>query len=484
MNKVVIIGGGTAGYMAAAFFNNKGYDVTIIYDNNKKERLVVGESLTANTFYFLEQLCGFTRKDWMLGSDAVFKNGILYKNWAYDNERFFNTWEHTEVTPFSYPTIGHSYYKWAKTRPYFNQLFDTNKTYFTDIDTIPSVKYFDSCLTQNASLDGAFGIQLDAVKLSNFIETRLKDSIKTLHHTITEVVYKEQDVIKLVLDDGSYIDTTDTLIIDASGFSKVIISTHPQFKEESLSDITVPNRALLYPYEYDNKKDEMKPRTSVTRVSHGWIWNMPNAQRVGAGYVFNSNYSEDNEIILDFCKSVNHKNVIVSDVVKHGTFINFPSKRTKDVWLGNILSIGMSSGFIEPMEAPALLGVQFTLQYGIHYFKDATPANKKDVNNKVRDFVLSMCDFILLRYKTAGPNINSKFWDYVNLKAPTVGVDKFIKATSPIITHGSYGPCMPPLSHNNLICSVKFTDDLDKYTFIESDTLTMYEYLERLQHAC
>ena len=92
MQKVTIVGGGTAGYMSAAFFLNQGYDVTIIYNNEDNPRLVVGESLTANTYYFLENLCGFKREEWMIGSDAVHKNAVYYRDWGKDGEVFLNGW--------------------------------------------------------------------------------------------------------------------------------------------------------------------------------------------------------------------------------------------------------------------------------------------------------------------------------------------------------------------------------------------------------
>jgi hypothetical protein len=479
--KVTIIGGGTAGYMSAAAFNHLGYDVTIIYNNTENPRLVVGESLTANTFLFLEQVCGFKRAEWILGSDAIHKNGVMYKDWGKQGEVYINGWRRVEHNPSDYiRDKDKTYHEVVKDELYVDQLNDTNKTLFSRDDIDNPVGFIPieggERLTQNAGTT-PYGIQLDALQLTDFIQKKLGDSITTIQDRVAEVAYEGTRVVNLTLDSGKVIDTE--LVIDASGFAKVVAKTSPLFQEEDISDIVFTNRALFHILEYKDREAEMKPRTGTLCGNHGWAWHTPTAKRIGTGYVFNSNYCSDELALEDYCKTLG---VEMTDDIREGVaYINFPSKRTKDVLMDNILCVGMSSGFIEPMEAPSLLGVQLTLQY---FFLDKD-SSQQDYNRKIADYVRSMTKFIGIRYKTSAKR-DTPFWKYVHQDSKCQYITDVINRFNRdgYIADKGYdtGVCMPPRCFDDLIRS-SISPNVPQGHYKYPDNITMAEYLDILKES-
>lgn len=474
---ITIIGGGTAGYMSAAYFRASGHDVTIIYNNEDNPRLVVGESLTANTFYFLEDICGFKRSEWIIGSDAIHKNGVLYRDWGKKGESYINGWRKVEHKESDYiRDKDKTYQEILNTELYVDQVNDTNRTLFTR-DNIIEPAGFETVATSKRFVQNAsrtpYGIQLDAVRLTEFIKSKIGDDLTTIHELVSDVIYEGTKVAKVVLANGDELDVD--FIVDASGFAKVIAKTSPLFEEEDISDISFTNRALFNILEYTDRDEEMKPRTSAICGAHGWAWHTPTAKRVGTGYVFNSDYCTDEVALQDYCDTL--KIELTQDIVDGANYINFPNQRTKDVLMDNILCIGMSAGFIEPMEAPSLLGVQLSLE-----FLDINSEYHGSYNNKMADYVKSMCKFIGIRYKTS-KHTDTPFWDHVH----DPGKCKYINDIIDRFDRDGYvsdigydsGVCMPPRCFDDLIKSSK-TPNVKQDDLKHPEYITMVEYLDIL----
>lgn len=475
---VTIIGGGTAGYMSAAFFKHQGYDVTIIYNNTENPRLVVGESLTANTFFFLENLCGFKRSEWILGSDAIHKNGVLYKNWGKAGESYINGWRKDVYTHEDYiNSIGKTYQEIIQDELYVDQVNDTNKTLFSG-DNINTPVGFDPKSkvlreSQNAS-DVPYGIQLDALKLTEFIKGKLGDTITTITDLVTDVVYDGTKVTQIKLKTSGTIDTE--FVVDASGFAKVVAKTSPLFEAENISDIVFTSRALFTIIEYKDREAEMKPRTGTFCGKHGWAWHTPTAKRIGSGYVFNSEYCTDEEALQDYCDVVDIE--LTDELRESVAYISFPNIRTKDILMDNILCVGMSSGFIEPMEAPSLLGVQLTL-----LFYPKLHNSPEIYNKKMADYVRAMCKFIGIRYKSS-KHQDTPFWKFVHNQDKYPEIMELIRKWKvdgyTDITGHETGDNMPPRCFDDLIRS-SVTPNIKLGNYKHPDNMTMAEYLEKLE---
>ena len=318
--KVSIVGGGTAGWMTAAYLSSKtDWSIEVIASQDIPI-IGVGESTLPSLHNFITE-CGLTEKDLETDCNTVRKFTIHHKNWTVNGESWWHDLEH-----------GHAYH------------VDANR----------------------------FGIMLrDRVALPN------------------GVVYTKKTL-------NSIDEVKADYIIDCSGFSDLFP------KHNYIKSSIINNKAVVGP-SYDNM---VKTYTETTALSAGWMWNIFLQNRIGNGYVYSDKFISDGEAKDEFLKACPY----TLDIEKIRT-ISWESKYTSTPWRGNIISVGLSAGFLEPLEAQAI----WLIQYQIEMI--ARLAFKKDSNKifnrqwcKIVDHIEK---FILLHY-TASDRKDTPYWQYWN----------------------------------------------------------------------
>jgi len=401
---ICIVGTGASGWLTAHYIskNEKVNKVSII-GSDKISPIGVGESTTINFMGFIKNAFGFefnspTREyyKFLVDIDAAIKTGVYYQKWS--NKNFLHAF---------YPSISY-------VDNYF-MLGNKPTKDFVDEYTVPSAAYsFDNKIqyfTQpindfSATSPLLHAIHFDAAKFISTME-RLAVPNKKINHiigTAVDLLYNNDIATTLVLDNGQSIEA-DYFVscIGQTAFNQKI------FREEyeSLSDILLTNKAVVYPLEYTDKPKEFHPHTIAKTMKAGWRWITPTWSRIGTGYVFSDNHISVDEAVQEFKNDIGRQDI-------EPFIVDFYPRKAKNPFKKNTCTIGMAGGFLEPLDAPGL-----TMTCSSIYSLDAIINNKKTIDECNISSNISFTkwiSFILCQYKTSNRNDTSFWKDHRNIE--------------------------------------------------------------------
>ena len=243
-----------------------------------------------------------------------------------------------------------------------------------------------------------YAVHIDCIKLINYIKEKISDRITYVNSSVKDI---SGNILDLENGDQIYAD----LFIDCTGFKSILKRKRDRV---NLSDRLYVDTAVAGPIEYEDKHNEFRPYTTTTAVYDGWIWNTPLQSRIGTGLVFNRNITSIDQAKEYFCSFWDQRTT--PDKLK---VIDWTPYYDTNQWDGNVVSIGLSAGFIEPLESTGLgliiegiktlsklLNDGFCNQYDINYY-----------NNHMALAYEQCVDYVNSHYSKS--NINSPFWDYV-----------------------------------------------------------------------
>lgn len=385
--KITIVGGGSSAWLSAAYLLNNVRHATItVIDKEVGNPIGVGEATILNFSEFMDS-CGFAKAEWFYEIDATIKTGILFPGWGTVNNEVWHPFQ-TNVTYNNTSSID----VWAQNQDLpFKQYATTNYDAATNN------------LIDHVAPDQRFGYHVDCGKLVSYIQHKIKQQINCINSAVTEVV-KDQDknITKLILNNGE--ENTADLYIDCSGFLSLL-------KEPEAVDISkrlFTNTAVACRIAFEDKDAELRPYVISEAVAHGWIWTIPTRSRIGSGLVFNrdiTSVDEAKQYLADYWKG----RAKIEDM----RVIDWTPKYCSNMWQGNVVSIGLSAGFVEPLESTGL----FLIQTGIKLlaekiklsFYDTTSINL--YNSQMSRFFEDAVDFVGMHY--AKTERTEPFWQYV-----------------------------------------------------------------------
>lgn len=370
VRSVVIVGGGTASWLTSAYLSYQFpfMDITVI-DKEVGNPIGVGEATLLNFENYLLN-CGFTKEDWFDEIDATIKTGILFPDWV---EKGKSIWH-----PFS---------------------FDGN------FDDWSRRQYMDyKSIIGTPSTQDKVAYQIDCGKLVLFLQDKIKDRIKLIKSDVVDVFYtKENNIDLLRLKNRS--DIKGDLYIDCTGFKNLLDKNKSKIY---LENRLICNSAIPSHIPYINKEKDFQPYTTCTAVENGWIWKIPTQTRIGSGIVFNRNITTPEEAENTFRKFWNSR---IPDNELH--MIDWTPYYKRNPWSGNIISIGLSAGFIEPLESTGVAlimeGVyQLATRLTNNYYRDI---DIEIYNNKMTLSFEDCIDFVNMHY--AYTRRTEPFWEEV-----------------------------------------------------------------------
>lgn len=418
--KIVIVGGGSSGWMSAAtmikFFPNN--DITVIESPNIPI-IGVGESTLGQFTYFINML-GIDEKDIFQYANGTYKLSIKFtdfykKDYGSFHYPFGRTYQSTEL--FGEEQLKAWYYKklfYPDTSPE-----DYCRTYYPTMPLIENNKIFKN---EDNSLEGyefkhSSSFHLDSVKFGIYLREKycVPKGVKYIVSEVKNIKVGEIGVEELTLEDGSKIEAD--LYIDCTGWKSLLLGE--SMGEEFISyDHLIPNnKAWATKLPYVDKDIEMEPYTSCTAISNGWVWNIPLWSRLGTGYVYSDKYIDKEDALKEF------KNYLKSDklTIKRDKKFNPDELEYKDIsmrigihkrtWVKNVVAIGLAAGFIEPLESTGLLTVHEFLLRLVRSLQ-GNEFNRFDIdsyNLLTNTQFDGMCKFVALHYALSRRD-DSEYW--------------------------------------------------------------------------
>lgn len=387
VNKVVIVGGGSAAWLTAVhLITNTDIKVTVV-DKELSTPVGVGEATLLNFRLFMDE-CSIPVDEWFPAMDAAFKAGIHYPDWLKNGDDIWN--------PFNVNSIYQGYT--------LNNLWTNNQEYDYKHYAIP---YYDSSVIHN-KFDSDLSVtafHIDAGKLVTFLQQKLMDKITLIRSKVVDINRNDEGIQSVILENGSVIE--GDIFVDCTGFASVL---NPSRKTESLAKSIFTDTAIAYPIKYKDKHKEMHPYTRAHAVEHGWTWTTPIRTRIGSGLVFNRSVT-DVDTAKDFFVNYWGEDRVERDKIR---VIDWTPYYNPEPWYQNTINIGLSAGFIEPLESTglSLTTMQIKRLTGIIQPRFWTETDRKIYNTFYHHKFIESADFVSFHYakpqQRTGP-----FWEYV-----------------------------------------------------------------------
>jgi len=402
IERLVILGGGTAGWMSAAMLGKLFGDkiaITLV-ESDEIGTVGVGEA-TVPVLHIFNRLLGINENEFVRATEATFKLGIKFENWGKLNSAYFHPFgqygNNFDIAPFyqywlrlHLAGLDHSLDQYSLcTVAAANDRFVRPPT--QDPRTIWST--YNYAFHFDASLYARF--------LRNFAEQR---GVKRIEGKLNHVhLDKTSGFVKsLQLENGSEIP--GDLFIDCSGFRALLIEGALNTGYEDWSHWLPCNSALAVPSESNGT---LAPYTRSLAHAAGWQWRIPLQHRTGNGHVFANHFMDTNQAEQLLLENLDAK------ALAKPRLINFITGKRKRSWNKNVVAIGLSSGFLEPLESTSIHLVQTALAKLVNWFPDKNfDQNSIDQFNHLHSLeVERIRDFIILHYAATTRN-DSEFWNY------------------------------------------------------------------------
>ena len=354
--KIIIVGGGTAGWMSAAALAKQGHDITIFKGNDP---IGVGESTTPHIDQYIKYM-GISDEDFLRATRGTYKS----------SSRFVDFYEKGHV--FHYPNgqsdIEVPFDHWMQAKAYYPDKTPPFADFFQPFVTVaesgklptnhPLLDPYDISKDRSFHIDGS--------KFATFLQENFCSNVTVDDRKVKSVMYGDRGVQHLLVEKGPYDlrapQITADLFIDCTGQASVLGGAQSSWVS---FDSILSDTAIVRKREYIDKEKEMVPYTNAKGMSAGWQWTIPTWDYISEGYVFSSKHQTEEEAKKEF---------------GDGKVIKFRNGRYEDAWVGNCVKIGLSYGFIEPLESTSL----FNTHHGILALMDIL-IEEPGINQFARD---------------------------------------------------------------------------------------------------
>jgi len=390
MKKILIVGGGTAGWMTALMYADalikQGIAITVV-ESPSVGVIGVGEGSTPALKRYFDSL-GIQEAEWMPACNATYKSGIAFDGWSTKPgyESYFHPFA-TMVDNLTLPTYMANVH--ARQRG-------------TPVDASPN-RYFlssrlsDDCLAPKASENFPFfttyGYHFDAALLGQFLHRRavaLGVEYKSCH--VTHAVINERgDIAAVATQEGEQLAAD--FFIDCSGFQGLLIRKTLETPFVSYADNLFNDAAIAMPSEIGEKIPTL---TVSAAMKHGWAWKIPLTNRYGNGYVYSSAFVSADEAEHELRARLG---LLASDTpARH---LKMQLGRVTRHWNRNVLAVGLSQGFLEPLEATALYLTQMTAAIFLLFLEkgDMSEPAQALYNQQIHAYFDGHRDYIVTHYK-------------------------------------------------------------------------------------
>jgi tryptophan halogenase len=404
IERIIIVGGGTAGWMTAAALSRlkKAHPLEIVLIESEQIGTVgVGEA-TIPPFVQFNQLLEIDEREMMSAVQGSFKLGIQFMNWGRKGDSYFHpfgTYGY-EIDGISFHHLWHKMRKEGDPRPI--QVFnaETMAAMFQRFSRTP-----DDHPGDLPPINYAYHI--DAGRYARFLRAKSEAAgVVRREGRVADVrLDGETGHVRSVLIEGGE-EIAGDLFIDCSGFRGLLIEQALKTGYEDWTRWLPCNRAVALPCNRDDGSQPL-PFTRATAWSAGWQWQVPLQHRNGNGHVYCSDYMADGEAL----------DILLGNLAGKPTaepnFLRFVTGRRKKFWNKNVVAIGLAAGFMEPLESTSihLINTGVTKLISVLSLDGVTQVQEDAFNRLTGREYARIRDFLILHYK-ATTRDDSEFWNY------------------------------------------------------------------------
>jgi len=414
LEHVVILGGGTAGWMTAAYLS-KALEQTVkitVLEAPAIPKIGVGEATVPNLQPVFFDAIGLPEDTWMRECNASYKMGIKFINWRTGGRgepgprplgSFTDHFYHVFGLLANHERLPLSQY-WADRKLHG----ETDEPFAYACTREPPI--MDQNLAPRLADGGRwtnyawhFDANLVADMLRRF--SLKQENVRHVQDEMTDVRLDERGFITALCTKGGQTLEGD-LFVDCSGFRGLLINQVMREPFLDMSDYLLNDRAVATAVPHDDDAEGVEPYTSAIAMSSGWTWKIPLLGRFGSGYVYSSRFTSQDEATREFCGlwNLDPDNTPLNH-------IRFRVGRNRRTWVRNCVSIGLSSCFLEPLESSGIYFITATIYQLAKYFPDKRfdPVLIDQFNREIEIMFDDTRDFIQAHFSLA-PRADTPFW--------------------------------------------------------------------------
>lgn len=403
VKNIVIVGGGTAGWMAAAALAKvfRGTLSIRLVESEQIGTVGVGEATVPHLKRF-NQLLEIDEAEFVRTVKGTFKLGIEFVDWAQVGDRYFH----------GFGTIGHDYgvlpfhQYWLKARQRgiaadlgaysLHTLAGPRGKFMVSAEDVPK---------ESPLADIAYAYHFDAGLYAKYLRRYAEQrGVRRTEGKVVDVRLRGEDgfVESVVLESGEHIE--GDLFLDCSGFRGLLIEQTLHAGYEDWSHWLPCDRAVAVPCE---NVGPPTPFVRCTARGAGWTWRIPLQHRTGNGYVYSSSHIGDEEAAATLLQQLD------GPAMGEPRVLRFTAGQRRKVWDRNVVAIGLAAGFLEPLESTSIYLIQSGIARLVNLFPDAgfSPVVIDRYNAQTAFEIERIRDFIILHY-CATQRADTPFWNY------------------------------------------------------------------------
>lgn len=402
IKNIVIVGGGTAGWMSATALSTmlKGrYNIRLV-ESDEIGIVGVGEA-TIPMIQRFNQVAGIDEAEFMRATQGTYKLGIEFVNWGRQGERYMHGFGKLgqDLWTVRFDQYWQKMHRLGKAR-------DLGAYSITRMAALAN-KFMPARpdLPNSPLADIAYAYHFDASLFARYLRGVCEGrGVVRTEGKITNVSLRAADghVEAITLESGERIE--GDLFLDCSGFRGLLIEGALETGYEDWTHWLPCDRALAVPCE---SSAQLLPYTRATAHRAGWQWRIPLQHRIGNGHVYCSSFIDDSEAKDTLLMNLDGRALAEPRMVK------FKTGMRKQAWNKNVIAIGLSSGFLEPLESTSIHLIQSSIARLVSYFPDSgfNPVEIAEYNRQSRFEYERIRDFVILHYKL-NQRDDSDFWKH------------------------------------------------------------------------
>jgi len=430
IKRIVIVGGGSAGWMTAAYLvrSLRNVQVTLV-ESSTIRTIGVGEA-TFSTIKLFFDFLGLDERDWMPHCSASYKMAIRFVNWRNDQHHFYHPFQRFEMAggmngaewwlkllrneePFDYACFTTPWLCDANRSPRYldGTVFDDKVREFFSADSAPP-----NNVIRRHEVQYPYAYHFNAAELAVFLQGyAVERGVRRIVDEVVDVKLSGDGSIAAVHTKEHGALEAD-LYVDCTGFRGLLINQALREPFISFNDSLLNDSAVAIQVPRDPETHDIRPYTTAHAHTAGWSWNIPLYGRDGTGYVYCSQFIDKDEAEREFREFLGP--AAHDSAANH---IKMRIGRCRNAWVKNCVAIGLSGGFVEPLESTGIFFIQHGIEELVNHLPAAGPPDPSIIasyNKVINTCIDGVREFLTIHY-AASERSDTPYWRATKEVTPT-----------------------------------------------------------------